>query len=329
MVRARDVTWSFVHDVRIRHPLGHDDETALHRRAPKDPVAETQPPHERVDDLDAAVARNRATARNLALVHASVVAGLVALVLGIALALGGGPIVVALLVAVVAGPLATWAVARGAQARVLDAVGARPERADDGLARVHNLIEALSVSVGVSEPELRVVDDPGANLMSVWGWGRDPVLVVTSGLTSHADRLALEGLLAHELSHIRRADHLVTTLAAALAGAPALAATRRNGPGAWIGGAFAPLAGAVARSAVGHRREHLADLTAIRHTRYPPGLIAGLTAVARSGPGPSGAPPATWPMWLASPAPSGPPAPHHVFDTHPPISERLEALAEL
>lgn len=299
-------------------------------------MAEAPPRHERIDDVDAAIDRNRVTARNLVVAHGvldvavlSVLGVVVAVVLpigwwwGVVFGLGAGL------------ALSAYAVRRS-PAWVLAAVGARPADRTDDVARVRNLLDALSVAAGVSRPDLWVVDDPGANLMTVATDPQHATLVVTTGLSGHVDRLSLESLLAHELGHLRRHDPRVTTLAVTLAAGPVLLygawARRRGAHGGWAKVLLwgAPLAAAAMRSAVGRRREHLADLTAVTYTRYPPALAAALAAVSAAGPGPSDVPVATAPLWLAAPdPPTDQSRLGEMFRTHPPIDERIEALAEL
>jgi heat shock protein HtpX len=292
---------------------------------------------ERLDDLDAAVGHNRRVVRKLLVVHVlglSLAGGVAA---ALVLALAGGPLGWAIGFGLIVGVASTYALVSSGEERILRAVRAEPS-SGPALARVRNLVAALAVAAGVPRPEIRVVDDPAPNLMSV---GRTPAgstLVVTAGLVDRLDRLELEGVLAHEIGHIRRGDTEVTTLAAALVGWPLLTAESR-GRATSRGRLVAPLLTATGpivvwglQRVVGWRREHLADLTAIRFTRYPPALISALTRIADAPPGPSGVPLATFPMWMVLP-PSG----HNArradlarrIHTHPSIDERVEALAEL
>jgi heat shock protein HtpX len=153
--------------------------------------------------------------------------------------------------------------------------------------RYHNLVEGLCVSAGLPKPELYVIDDEAPNSFAT---GRDPhhaAIVVTTGLLQKLSRMELEGIVAHELTHIRANDTLVTGLGAALVGLP-----------------LAP-AGALAErllaSLVGRSRERDADIGGVRLTRYPPGLAAALEKVRRDGTAPRPASRATAHLWIASP----------------------------
>lgn len=120
--------------------------------------------------------------------------------------------------------------------------------------RLHNLVEGLCVAAGLPKPELYVVEDPVPSACSV---GRNPAhasVVVTTGLLDKLTRVEIEGVVAHELAHIRSYDTLVTTTAV---GMPLLRLMLPKG------------------------REATADLHGVRLTRYPPGLAGALEKVQR------------------------------------------------
>ncbi|MGH9036326.1 MAG: M48 family metalloprotease [Acidimicrobiia bacterium] len=130
----------------------------------------------------------------------------------------------------------------------LAAAKARPADPVDH-ARLHNVVEGLCVAAGLPKPALYVVAEPAPNALSV---GRNPKaasLVVTTGLLDGMTRVELEGVVAHELAHIRNHDTLMTTTAVGLL---------------FLRGLLSP------------RRETLADVGGVRITRYPPGLISAL-----------------------------------------------------
>ena len=153
--------------------------------------------------------------------------------------------------------------------------------------RYHNLVEGLCVSAGLPKPDLYVIDDDAPNSFAT---GRNPAhasVVVTTGLLRKLSRMELEGVVAHELTHIRRNDILVTSLGAALVGLPLLPA----------GG----LADRILATLVGRGRERDADMGGVRLTRYPPGLAAALEKVRAGGPGNLAASRATAHLWISSP----------------------------
>jgi len=206
----------------------------------------------------------------------------VVLAVGALLAIVGGAVVL-VVAAVVALVLAAVAYLY-ADRLVLRVSHARPVSADEE-PRYHNLVEGLCVSAGLPKPELYVIDDDAPNSFAT---GRDPshgAIVVTTGLLEKLSRMELEGVMAHELSHIRANDTLVTGLGTALLGLPL--------PGA--------LANRLLGSLVGRGRERDADLGGVRLTRYPPGLAAALENIRRSGPASLPASRATAHLWISSP----------------------------
>lgn len=182
--------------------------------------------------------------------------------------------------------------------RLLGAEPADPARH----ARLMNLVDGLRIAAGVPMPELQVVADLSPNACSI---GRDPrhaTLVVTEGLVSGLSRIELEGVLAHEISHVKRGDTRPATLVVAFWGIPGL----------WV----RSLANR-ARRAAGPQREVLADLAGVRLTRYPPGLIAALQridAAPAAGPALS---PATASLWIRPPGAAAS------------LGDRIETLREL
>ncbi|MGH9124451.1 MAG: M48 family metalloprotease [Acidimicrobiales bacterium] len=248
-----------------------------------------------------------------------------------------GPVVALLLAVVVAAAVAalTW---WGSEALILRLVGASP--ADPiAHARLFNLVEGLGAGAGVAPPTLLVVADPALNAMTIGRSPRQATLIVTSGLLEQLNRVELEGVLAHELSHVRSDDVLSATLAVTLFGLwarPARAAAA-SGPSAMAATLLVPicaLAGLGLQKAVAPNREQQADAAGVRLTRYPPGMVSALEKVRRSGSvlGGGGASPATAHLWLCAPVP--PPGGRlawlsRLYETHPRPAERIEALREL
>lgn len=222
--------------------------------------------------------------------------------------------------------------------------------------RLHNLVEGLCIAAGLPKPKVYVVDDPAPNAFAT---GRNPkhaAIAVTSGLLEKMNRVELEGVIAHELSHVRNYDILVSTLAVTLVGAIALLANigirmmwwnggrvRREGdreggnPLAIVGLVlliFAPLIGRIMQAAVSRRRETLADVSACQLTRYPPGLISALEKLRDDTTVTHSATTATAHMWIEQPmsgvGDSGKfGSLNRLFDTHPPLEERIALLREL
>ncbi|TRZ83328.1 MAG: zinc metalloprotease HtpX [Actinobacteria bacterium] len=223
--------------------------------------------------------------------------------------------------------------------------------------RLHNLVEGLCIASGLPKPRLYVIDDPAPNAFAT---GRNPkhaAVAVTSGLLEKLDRVELEGVLAHELSHIRNYDILVATLAVTLVGTIALLtdisirmmwwnggrvsrqSDRRNSanPLAFVGFALliiAPLVARMMQATISRRRETLADVSACQITRYPPGLISALEKLQADSTVTHSASMATAHMWIEQPL-SGVNDEgrlagfHKLFNTHPPLSERIALLREM
>ncbi len=225
-------------------------------------------------------------------------------------------------------------------------------------ARLHNLVEGLCIAAGLPKPAVHVVEDPAPNAFAT---GRDPRhagVAVTTGLLDKLTRVELEGVLAHELSHIKNRDTLVSTLAVTLVGGIVLLADvalrflwwggprhrdERGGgsrPAAILGLLgpvlliLAPLVARLMQFAVSRNRESLADVSGVALTRYPPGLISALEKLRDDRTVVHSASRATAHLWIESPLPrtsfEGRGARlNRLFDTHPPLEERIAALKEL
>jgi heat shock protein HtpX len=223
--------------------------------------------------------------------------------------------------------------------------------------RLYNLVEGLCIASGLPEPKVYLIDDPAPNAFAT---GRNPKhasIAVTSGLLTMMNRVELEGVIAHELSHVKNYDILVSTLAVTMVGAIAMLAdiairltwwnggrTRRDGdrgdngnPLAIVGFVLlilAPLVARVMQAAVSRRREALADFSACHMTRYPPGLISALEKLQADSTITHSASRATAHLWIEQPTPRREGEGrlrwlNNLFDTHPPLEERIAALREL
>jgi heat shock protein HtpX len=232
--------------------------------------------------------------------------------------------------------------------------------------RYHNLVEGLCIAAGLPKPRLYVVDDPAPNAFAT---GRNPkhaALAVTTGLLETMNRVELEGVIAHELSHVKNYDILVTTVAVTAVGAIALLSDLGL-RFMWFGGrgdrrdsadsgglgiilvilAFAllilaPFIALLMQFAVSRRRELLADASGVQLTRYPPGLISALEKLKNDKAVVHHATRATAQMWIESPLERGAEDGdgngdgskkgswlNRAFDTHPPLDERIEILKEM
>lgn len=220
--------------------------------------------------------------------------------------------------------------------------------------RLHNLVEGLAIAAGLPKPRIYVIDDPAPNAFAT---GRDPEhssLAFTTGLLQKMNRVELEGVVAHELAHVANRDTLVMAVVATLVGVVVLLADwilrvffwggfgrRREGGGniaillpiGFLLALLMPLFARIMRSAVSRRREYLADVRGVQLTRYPPGLIGALkklqedTTVVRT------AAHATSHLWIESPlanqGDNWQAKLNRLFDTHPPLPDRIRILEDL
>ncbi|MCU1497210.1 MAG: htpX [Acidimicrobiales bacterium] len=224
-------------------------------------------------------------------------------------------------------------------------------------ARVHNVVEGLCIASGLPKPRIYVIDDVAPNAFATGRSRQHAAIAITTGLLDQLDRMELEAVLAHELSHIKNDDILVTTLAVTTVGFVTLVADccirlmwwnggrrgreeRTGGTAPWLGFvglgilSLSPVLSRLMQLAVRRDREALADVSAIRMTRYPPGLISALeklrddtTVVASSAR-------ATAHLWLAAPvarveAEGRLSKWNRLFDSHPAIEDRIAVLREL
>jgi len=212
-----------------------------------------------VDDRD--VRANRHRARRISLVGAVVPAVIVGAVLAAAvspIAGAAGLVIVLVLVALIIPKMGTAVALRVVQARPVQ---------DDELPRLQNLVDGLCPTFGVRRPTLMAVDDEIPNACSL-GQGPDRgVLVVTTGLEAALDLTQMEGVIGHELSHLKRDDTLVSSVAVAVL-APVIWLTGRD---------------RLLHRALGRGRELRADQVAVTAVRYPPGLCDALRRFADGG----------------------------------------------
>jgi heat shock protein HtpX len=230
----------------------------------------------------------------------------------------------------------------------------------ENYAQLHNLIEGLSIASGVPKPRVYLVNDPAPNAFAT---GRNPehgAIAVTTGLLARMNRDELEGVLAHELSHIKNRDTLVMTIAVTSVGVIVLLADwmiralwwggSRNERGGGLGAPIAilgmvllvisPIVAQVLQFAISRQREFLADVDAVHMTRHPEGLINALGKLKTDPTVVRTASRATAHLWIESPIQRDAHAEtkttkksgallNRLFDTHPSLDSRIEALRSL
>ena len=222
--------------------------------------------------------------------------------------------------------------------------------------QLHDIVEELCIGVGLPKPRVYVVDDPAPNAFAT---GRNPThsaIAATTGLLEIMNRTELEGVLAHELSHIRNYDILISTIAVTLVGFVALLTDfglrllffggigggddNDSGElgivilvGSVIFLILAPIAAKLMQFAVSRRREALADVSGVYITRNPQGLISALEKLLQRPGVVRHAPAATAHMWFDSPLDKKSKGTHgwfnRLFETHPPLEQRIAALQEV
>ncbi len=213
-----------------------------------------------------------------------------------------------------------------------------------------NVVEGLAIAAGTPVPRAYVVDDPAPNAFAT---GRNPqnaAIAVTTGLLSMLDRAELEGVVAHELAHVKNYDTLVQTLAAVMAGTIVLLSDWMLRSFWWGGGrrrgdrdgggqiqmllavvglvllVISPLFAALIQAAISRNREYLADASAAMLTRYPPGLAGALRKIASDPQKLRFANKATESMYIYNPLRDYGGGLNALFNTHPPIEERIKRL---
>lgn len=219
---------------------------------------------------------------------------------------------------------------------------------------LYNIVEGLAIAAGVPTPRCYIINDTAPNAFAS---GRNPqhaVIVVTEGLLSKLNRAELEGVIAHEMSHIKNYDILVQTLAVVMVGVIVLLSDWIMRTFLWGGGrrrssdrgkggnagailivvalalaVLAPFIAQILRLAVSRKREFLADASGAMLTRYPAGLASALRTLAADKEPLEAANKATAHMYIVNPLKEHKGKINKLFSTHPPIEERIAALESM
>ncbi|MDD5491656.1 MAG: zinc metalloprotease HtpX [bacterium] len=213
-------------------------------------------------------------------------------------------------------------------------------------AALFKVIKNLTVKANLPMPKVYIVDNPTPNAFAT---GRDPAhaaVAVTRGILDILTQAELEGVIAHELSHVKHRDILVSTIAATFAGAITMLARLgqfamifggmgRNrddegggGLGALLMIILAPLAAILIQLAISRSREYLADEGGAKITNRPLALASALKKLAEAGRQiPMAANPSTAHMFIVNPLTSG--GLVSLFSTHPPMAKRIELLEKM
>jgi len=231
---------------------------------------------------------------------------------------------------------------------------ARPVKKED-YPYLYNVVEGLAIAAGLPKPRCYVIDDTAPNAFAS---GRNPensVIVVTTGLLQKLNRAELEGVIAHEMSHIKNYDVLVQTLAVVMVGVVALLSDWTLRTFFWGGGRrrsrdkssgggnaaailivvalvlaiLSPIIAQLLRLAISRKREFLADANGALLTRYPPGLASALKKLSEDREPLEAANKATAHLYIVNPLKNIKGRVNKLFSTHPPIEERISALEKM
>jgi len=233
---------------------------------------------------------------------------------------------------------------------LLGMAGARKISHDDH-PRLYNIVEEMKIASGLEKvPDIYIIDDPALNAFAV---GRSPdkaAVAITSGLLQKLNRDELQGVIGHEISHIKNRDVLLMAITSVLLGTivilawyatrfmflGGMARSRRSSSGG--GGQIiilavaivliilAPIMAQLIYFAISRKREYLADASSALYTRYPEGLASALEKIAASTSQLKSANQATAPMYTVNPFRKEGRAASNLTSTHPPISERIRIL---
>jgi len=205
-----------------------------------------------------------------------------------------------------------------------------------------NIVENLAITAGLPMPKVYTIPDMAPNAFAT-GRNKDhATIVVTEGLLQILNRTELEGVLAHEFSHIGNRDILLSTVVVVLVGFISILANmflrsmsfgRRDNKGgnvfAIVGlvlAIFAPIAVTIIQLAISRKREYLADASGALLTRYPEGLASALEKISRSNIPMQNANEATAHLFIANPFGKAGKAVTNLFATHPPVENRIKIL---
>lgn len=236
---------------------------------------------------------------------------------------------------------------------VLSMAGATKIESKEQYPELWNIMENLCITAGLPMPALYIIDDPAPNAFAT-GRNKDhAVVAVTTGLLPLLTKSELEGVLAHELSHIGNRDMLVSTVVVVFAGVISLVADmafraslfggsseEKKNPFFFILGivavVLAPIAATIIRLAISRQREFLADATGVLITRYPEGLASALEKISNFHQPMKVQSPAIAHLYISDPTGINDESELHenervsfiakLFMTHPPVAERISRL---
>jgi heat shock protein HtpX len=231
---------------------------------------------------------------------------------------------------------------------VLAVSGARPADVEQ-YQQLHNVVEAMAISAGLPKPAVYVIDDPSPNAFATGVSPNRAAITATTGLLEVMNREELEGVISHEMSHIKNYDVRLILIVTTLIGFAALVASlvwrsaffmrpRGRDAGQVVLLVYATAAvltlvgfvvGPLIQLALSRSREELADVSGVNLTRNPAGLLHALQKLEANDKPFAGFNHATAAMCIDDPLQHHEAWFHHLFDTHPPLVERIAILEKI
>lgn len=229
---------------------------------------------------------------------------------------------------------------------VLSIAGARQAKREDFF-DLYNLTENLAITAGLPMPKVYVIEDTAPNAFATGRNKEHAVVAVTTGLLARLERNELEGVIAHELSHIGNRDILLMSVVVVLVGLVSILsdallrgmAFGRDRENNKAGGILAivglvliilsPIIATLIKLAISRKREFLADASAALLTRYPEGLARALEKISTYNAPLKDAHTATAHLFIANPFGNKGATLSSLFATHPPVVERIKALRSM
>ncbi|MGB4704255.1 MAG: zinc metalloprotease HtpX [Candidatus Saccharicenans sp.] len=217
---------------------------------------------------------------------------------------------------------------------------------------LYHTVEGLAIAAGLPAPRCYVIEDSAPNAFATGRNPKNSVICVTTGLLQKLNRLELEGVIAHEMSHIKNYDVLLQTVAVVMVGTVALLSDWMLRTFWWGGGRrksrerqgnagailllvgillaiLSPIIAQLIQLAISRRREFLADASAAMLTRYPAGLASALKKIAADPEPLEVANKATAHLYIVNPLKNVGGKINKLFSTHPPVEERIAALEKM
>jgi len=230
---------------------------------------------------------------------------------------------------------------------VLSMTGAKPVSEEENR-ELYHIVENLTIASGLPMPKIYIMEEAQPNAFATGRDEKHAVVAVTRGLLEKLEKVELEGVIAHELSHIKNKDILLSTVVVVLVGAIALLSDLFFRISFWGGGGerkkggalvlilgiaaaiLAPLAATLIQLAISRKREFLADASGALMTRYPEGLASALQKIAGDASPMKSANNSTAHLFISSPFKGKKKnILSKLFMTHPPTEERIEALTNM